>query len=578
MCNEINYYDAIGLSNIQESSFNSQNLIIGKNGSGKTRFLKALEDKIKQKNPSAKVITLYFPEIQAFFKEIKNTDEYAETNAYDYLMGNEKISFIDFLKIIEYDRANFLQEILLSLRFRGYMKANGTEVLNRLNSNMEAFFEKRISINEKKDTITIDTIKDNKICRSLNVEPALCEFSPGELMLFYLCVFLTLIENNHNEKFILLIDEPELHLHPYALIKLIQQIKECKQISELWIASHSLFLVPLFNFKQILFMDNGSLSDKNSKMYEELYDKLVGLENINIFEFLTSLENWNYYQFIVECYCSPEAISQANIDDEQFQKYLESIHSIQLERPLEILDYGAGKCRIWECMQLLKNTEKELKNVTYTAFEPYPEENIKREFPLYKNYSDIINKKFDSIILMNVLHEIPINEWLQTFERIKNCLKDEGVLIFLEVMALTNGEQPYAKNGYLVLGDTQVRKLFNSNNIINLRKTSKEKSNCWIITKQQVSSVTGKSIISSLELLEKECEKKLKDCYLKRIEIAHNNDMKQKQIAARKYAFLSQQYINVQFALEQILAADTTKKREFPNSKISIKGVHQNNE
>ena len=61
-----------GLDNVQNVVFSNKNLIIGENGSGKTRFLKALErEKKNNQVESGKVITLYFPEIQAFYNSKK---------------------------------------------------------------------------------------------------------------------------------------------------------------------------------------------------------------------------------------------------------------------------------------------------------------------------------------------------------------------------------------------------------------------------------------------------------------------------------------------------------------------------
>ncbi|MBD5477536.1 MAG: hypothetical protein HDR17_16425 [Lachnospiraceae bacterium] len=57
-----------GLKNVDMTAFSRRNLIIGKNGSGKTRFFKVLEQEKKQdKTKKETVITLYFPEIQAFY-------------------------------------------------------------------------------------------------------------------------------------------------------------------------------------------------------------------------------------------------------------------------------------------------------------------------------------------------------------------------------------------------------------------------------------------------------------------------------------------------------------------------------
>lgn len=87
---------------------------------------------------------------------------------------------------------------------------------------------------------------------------------------------------------------------------------------------------------------------------------------------------------------------------------------------------------------------------------------------------------------------------MQTFQNIYDVLTDDGVLIFLEVLSLTKGEQPYGNNGYLVLQNEQVKILFGNNNIINMKKDPGEKSNCWMITKNQLGSISKQTIKDSI--------------------------------------------------------------------------------
>ncbi|RHO80812.1 hypothetical protein DW049_20245 [Ruminococcus sp. AF41-9] len=64
---------------------------------------------------------------------------------------------------------------------------------------------------------------------------------------------------------------------------------------------------------------------------------------------------------------------------------------------------------------------------------------------------------------MNVLHEIGTKLWVSLFRQIKDCLRSDGVLIFAEAKVLSIGEQPYCENGYIVLGEKQIRILFKKN-------------------------------------------------------------------------------------------------------------------
>ena len=551
-----------GLKNVDQAVFAQKNLIIGKNGSGKTRFLKALEQNKRQDEArKERVITLYFPEIQAFYnanreKPSEDDIEGLPQGIYDLLLEADESSFYDFLKVMENDNGDFLENILSVLSMHKTKKSKqAKKTLEELNDLLKEFLNKMIQIDSDKGKIFIE-IADNAIeNRKLPLRDALAEFSPGELMLFYLCVFLMIIKQQHPDGIILIIDEPELHLHPRALVKMIRMLRDSENISELWIASHSLFLVPLFTFEEIVFVQDNAVISRNSKIYKNLYDSLVGLDNIDIFEFLKSLDDWQYYQFIVECFCLPEPVAKIDIKDEQFCKLLNAVRDIMKTEPIQLLDYGAGKCRIWECMQLLPDIDPGKNNVVYTAYEPYPDGDENRSFKMYSHFEDICadNRQFHVIVLMNVLHEIEGKQWEKTFQNIHKILADDGVLIFLEVLSLTKGEQPYGNDGYLVLQDKQIKILFDDNNIVNMRKNPEEKSNCWMITKKQVGNVSQKTIKESICSLCNSSYDALQEEFQKRIHYAHQDtDSQLKQMSARRYAFLSQQYINAQLTCSSL--------------------------
>lgn len=545
-----------GLYDVDFTKYSLQNLIIGKNGSGKTRFLKALEqEKLLKKKDT--VVTLYFPEINAFFNTA-HKQPYPEDADYftvDLLTQDAKLNFGDFLKQAESDNGEFLVSLLkmqLIVNSRAAQKAK--KALNNLNQLMADFLEKEIVVDSEQNSINIKRLNtEDQRCKPF--QESLMEFSPGELMLFYLCIFLTVIGNETTGKIILIMDEPEAHLHPKTLVKLIQTLKESSKIGELWVASHSLFLVPLFTFREIIFLDHDHVIKHDSMLYKELYESLVGLENIDIFEFLKSIDNWQYYKFIAECFSHPTTVGEANPNDPQFVKLMESISLLQSEKTLKLLDFGAGEFRIWECLNLIGKTELDSNKISYTAYEPYPKTTVDLSFKLYTNFKDIkkAGEKFDVVILMNVLHEIEAKKWEKTFKDIFAILEDNGIVVFLEVHSLNNGEQPYGNNGYLLLQDEQVRILFNNHRILNGPSSLSPKTNCWIIPKEDVKNVTNDTISKSIGALFDWCDKKLREVYKERIETAHSekNSSAIKQ-TARQYAFLSQQYLNAKFALDDL--------------------------
>jgi len=67
---------------------------------------------------------------------------------------------------------------------------------------------------------------------------------------------------------------------------------------------------------------------------------------------------------------------------------------------------------------------------------------------------------FDTVILINVFHEIEAVDWLRVLEQIQGLLKPEGELIVLEDTLIPIGEQAN-RNGFLVLNSVLWRVLLN---------------------------------------------------------------------------------------------------------------------
>ena len=99
-------FHQFGLEVADDIRCHKANLIIGKNGSGKTRLLKAIEKIYRQKEPEKfEVVTLYFPEINSFFTPSSGEESEegytAELGA--SIFSGESMSFQDFLKLAQRD-------------------------------------------------------------------------------------------------------------------------------------------------------------------------------------------------------------------------------------------------------------------------------------------------------------------------------------------------------------------------------------------------------------------------------------------------------------------------------------------
>lgn len=546
----------------------NRNLLIGKNGSGKTRFLKTLE-KLYEKEEF--LITLFFPEINASYVANIDTPNISITSLYDIVYEKEVLTFKDFLKLCELDAVSFIEDIFQMLSIKASRaKARFSKDLNKLNNNLKLFI-KRTLHNNPDHSITIQKHLNNNIIRELSLKDTLIELSPGELILFYLSIFLFYLEHINKKNIILLLDEPELHLHPKALIAFMNMIINSSAINQLWVATHSLFIMPLFSFEQLLYLKNDQVIPLNHNTYNDIYNDLVGLEDFSVFELLKSVENWSYYQFISENFLLPTVKNSSQKPDEQILKLVSVLKTKTQNNPLRVLDYGAGKCRLLDCLKQLINDKKELnKLVSYEGYDPHPPKNFNPKDIIYlTKQSELKDSYYDIVILMNVLHEIDPTEWTKTFNIIYNILAQQGILIFLEVLSLTNGEQPYGQSGYLLLQDKQVKELFPNSQIKHLDSilTSTEKTNCWVIPKQDLNNITYEQVVFAINSLKESCESQLEFLDKQRISIAQQKeDNKQNNnYTIRKYAFLSQQFINALLANKRLTKNSPIKSSDNDN-------------
>lgn len=546
-----------GLRGVVDHQFCDKNLIIGKNGAGKTRFLKSLEKYYSHTKSAKQVITLYFPEISATYALGKSAESEDSISLYDATYSDSLLSFQDFLKLVEQDGVSFLEDIYTGLNVRAKgTKQKRLEDLQKLN-NFLLLLLGRTLLEEKEDGHIIM----GSSTRPLALEEWLKELSPGELMLFYLSTFLFYLNHISGEdrKVILLMDEPELHLHPKALLAMLSMLESCDMVDQLWIASHSIFILPRFPFEGLVYLHQSEVLKLSSTTYQCVYDDLVGLENVDMHELLSSIENWKNYHFIVENFLLPHTRGNANRKDEQTLKVLKILEKIQAERPLQVLDYGAGQCRVWECLKLAvpnKNTRDHL--LSYKAYDIYPSKKRPKDVTYYTAKEKVRNPgKYDVVILMNVLHEIEPEDWCEVFSTIHYFLNGNGILVFLEVLSLTNGEQPYGQAGFLLLRDRQVKELFPNAQSEKLPNClTAEKSNCWVIPASDLDGVQNQQVYDAIRSLEVECEALLKEIDEERVTMAHSElervTMDVRKQKARQYAFLAQQFINAHIVYQRL--------------------------
>lgn len=559
----VSVFKRFGLEPADCIRFQEHNLAIGQNGSGKTRFLKAIEEYYHNNRPeNTEVITLYFPEISSFYsQEDAQDDEEPTAELESAIFRGELLNFEDFLKLAQRDTVTLLDDLFTYMQIRAQrMRRQYKDDFDLLNKKLCTFLGWELENKLTDGEIQGIKLLNDQQERKLPLVEMLMTFSPGELMIFYFSIFLFYLEHVRQSKLILIIDEPEQHLHPKVLVELIRVIKNTESVSQLWIASHSLFLLPLFQFEQLVYIKQNKILTLNRNTYKDIYNDLVGLENVDMYDLLRSVECWSYYQFIAECFLLPTSKDTVNNQDEQFRKLLNSLQTKRSSQPLDLLDFGAGKLRIWECFKLEIPDEAERAAILrYNAYEPYPEEDFvcPDDISFYTDMQQLPKDHYDVVVLMNVLHEIDPMAWPKTLRLIHNLLREDGVLVFLEVLYLTKGEQPYGDAGYLLLQEPETKALFP--HAVPVPIPEKVKSNCWIVPRMDLEYITRERVADAIGLLENDCERQLEQLDKRRIKLARSGDTLESteiRTTARQYAFLAQQYINAHIAYKNLRPID----------------------
>lgn len=298
---KINWYGHLSFKGVAEFK-SGVNILLGKNGSGKTSILNLLNRASRQEKPSGN------PDIDPFV--IKNDDGYharitidaggEENDHIDFVKVNnvwqgtniytpEKIRYVtskrtiknelsvnSILKVSEFNIPEPGTDINISDEFN---KAIISEMIEKIKilreedftTNIEEEYRKGL-IDFEKD-IRIDFDRDNPVyfVDDKMREVSILDLSEGEKEYLYFYAYLRRIRTDQNK--IILIDEPELHLHGNQIRKLCELISKLSEVNQVIIATHSSdILHHFYKTANIVLVEKGKLS--NPKLGQELSEAI----------------------------------------------------------------------------------------------------------------------------------------------------------------------------------------------------------------------------------------------------------------------------------------------------------------
>ncbi|MFT0171476.1 AAA family ATPase [Paraburkholderia mimosarum] len=368
----------------------------------------------------------------------------------------------------------------------------------------------------------------------------------------------------------LLLDEPEVHLHPQALNKLIDALLQRAPNTQIWIATHSLSLISHLAVKfprSLWYANHGSFSSTTGT----ITDVVTGLAGgaggpQELADFCGSVSEFAINSFAADCLVEPVTVKYAE-NDPQVKQIFDQFQKIS-RTPITVLDFGAGQGRLVD--GLAERCEQEGKviddEIDYYAYEPMPsvrtlcEQRVetvfkktkKRVFESIEETARTIANQVDFIVLTNVLHEIPISLWLPhifSSTPLLDLLSDDGFLLIVEDTILPRGELAHSC-GFVILEAEALRVMVGvSGTPTDIFVTStvpkyQQRLQATMIAKTLLPNITRASIICAL--------KTQKDLALDAIRSLRSESTRPIYENGRRHAFYAQLITNTMMAIEEM--------------------------
>lgn len=598
--------EATGLQHIKMSKLGNLVLIAGKNGSGKSRILLKIKNTLSTK-PSDSRIANASKQLNHWLTQIdianhsgynvqnipqweKQVEFYKNDANWNYITTNadmEKSECFDFVpKRLDMQDPHSLAKSqienhaksILNINIGGINNQTLSAIQDIQNKWFEATHPSSSLSSEQKDEISanysrlceyIELFLETKLDRNERGDATLFNFrigearlSDGQKILLQFCLAIYSQETKLSD-LILMLDEPENHLHPAALVDVMDKIVNAVTNGQVWIATHSINLLAHFEPQNIWYVEDGRISYAGSVPNKVLTGLLGDDDEIErLSSFLSLPAQMATNQFSFECLFEPKTVSTGG-DDPQTNQIIENIEKLVRDNEsIKILDFGAGKGRLLSTIREL-NLEHNIDTsswLDYYAFDLESSDNDICKKIIDSVYTDDINRffnskktlieeteqnSFDIIIMCNVLHEVDAKDWLSFFDEhsiFTHALKENGTLLIVEDQFLAMGEKAY-QNGFLVFDKIQFKKLFNiTDNYLVHDARGDGRLKAHFIKKEYLQNITADTRIESIKsLLNTSKEEVLR---LRSEEATYKN--------GKLHGFWVQQLANAQLALSEL--------------------------
>jgi SAM-dependent methyltransferase len=305
------------------------------------------------------------------------------------------------------------------------------------------------------------------------------ELSDGQKILLAWAIILHR-QREHLGNAIVIIDEPENHLHPDVCIRALDRLQKdvLGDQGQIWLATHSIPLIAWAGFDAIHFVHDGRVEYAGNRVDDVVNGLVGGVEGKErLRSFLSDAENLAILKFAAECLTAP-AVAYTKGNDPQEAIFAKLVADrAHAGRPLRLLDFGAGHGRLAAALAAARRAGSSGEALPPLQFLAYDrglpcEDTCRHQLAalaaqpgVEATYVDDLRAlrgakdKVDIAVLCNVLHEVPIDKWLRTFADLHGVIAPDGCLILMEDQTPSVGELP-SGNGFVILDEIETKRLF----------------------------------------------------------------------------------------------------------------------
>lgn len=340
------------------------------------------------------------------------------------------------------------------------MQAEARSAFERLNELCEALLEAPI----KWDDLQHPTLFGRRL--------SLGELSEGQAVLLQVVVAL----HAHGQRLdglVLLLDEPESHLHPAACLDVLNRLRAANPLGQLWVATHSLSVLASVPVESIWFVERGEATWAG-RSPEKVIRGLLGNEEerARLADLLSLPSVFAGNRFAAQCLLSPRVVKDGS-DDPQAKLVRDHMGLKSGDASLRVLDFGAGEGRLLASLKEVWGDKRGFEeSVEYFAYEPYARNQAElsarvrdlsgdhgdRVFSSREELALMTRESVDVVVICNVLHELLPQQWLELFGAnsfLRPLLRTDGYVLVLEDEEMPLGEKAH-RLGFLLLQRTHL--------------------------------------------------------------------------------------------------------------------------